>query len=259
MMPMTCLHNHTHFCDGKNTPAEMAARAYAMGCRIFGFSGHAHDPMEPQYSMSLEGTQAYIAQVKQLQKEYEGKMEIRLGIEYDTTSVCDLTPYEYLIASVHFVIKDGVRIPVDLSADELQTQITACYGGDALAFARDYFEQIPPLVRRTNAQIVGHFDLLTKFEERVRIFNQDDRRYRAMAIEALDAVLESDPIVEINTGGIIRGYRTRAYPAEFLLRRVAEKKGRVTITSDSHAVDHIMYGYADAYAFALACGIKRFE
>ena len=35
-------HNHTTFCDGQNTPEEMAEAAYALGFTDFGFSGHTY-------------------------------------------------------------------------------------------------------------------------------------------------------------------------------------------------------------------------
>ena len=38
------VHCHTSLCDGQNTPAEMAAAAFAQGVKVLGFSGHSHTP-----------------------------------------------------------------------------------------------------------------------------------------------------------------------------------------------------------------------
>ena len=35
-------HNHTTWCDGKNTPEEMAEAAWKLGFTDLGFSGHTY-------------------------------------------------------------------------------------------------------------------------------------------------------------------------------------------------------------------------
>lgn len=39
------------------------------------------------------------------------------------------------------------------------------YGGDYYAFAEDYYTLERDVVDRTGADIIGHFDLITKFNE----------------------------------------------------------------------------------------------
>ena len=38
-------HTHTTFCDGKNTPMEMAEAALRQGLTALGFSGPLHGPL----------------------------------------------------------------------------------------------------------------------------------------------------------------------------------------------------------------------
>ena len=38
------LHQHTTFCDGKNTPEEIVLEAIKKGFGAIGFSGHCHMP-----------------------------------------------------------------------------------------------------------------------------------------------------------------------------------------------------------------------
>jgi histidinol-phosphatase (PHP family) len=103
---------------------------------------------------------------------------------------------------------------------------------------------------------VGHFDLLTKFNDCGRVFDESDKRYQTCALDALDFLLEKDLIFEINTGAISRGYRKTPYPAEFLLKRVAENGGRVVINSDCHNAYSILSNFPEAVQYASACGIK---
>ena len=65
------------------------------------------------------------------------------------------------------------------------------------------------------------------------------------------------PIVEINTGGVSRGYRKTPYPALFLLREWKAMGGRVILTSDTHSADTVVYGYTQAAELARAAGFDR--
>ena len=74
-------------------------------------------------------------------------------------------------------------------------------------------------------------------------------------MEALDALLEQDVIFEINTGAIARGYRRMPYPASIFLHRIAQKRGRVTFSSDAHAKENLMFGFDQALHLARAGGL----
>ncbi len=61
-------------------------------------------------------------------------------------------------------------------------------------------------------------------------------RYRAAALEALHAADPDATLLEINTGGVARGYRAAPYPALFLLREWRSMGGRSS-SSDAHSKD----------------------
>ena len=64
-------------------------------------------------------------------------------------------------------------------------------------------------------------------------------------------------LLEINTGGVSRGYRTTPYPALFLLREWKAMGGRIILTSDSHSASTIVSGYGQAAELARAAGFER--
>ena len=256
MMPRCNLHTHTTYCDGKNTSEEMVIAAIGAGFEVLGFSGHS--PLAGEdWSMPEERVAEYIAEVLRLREKYADEIEIALGLEYDMLSVCDTEPFDYIIGSVHFVEKCGITIPVDARSDILCDAVQKCYGGDFYAFARDYYDNMYHLLDKTRCDIVGHFDLLTKFNEGGRLFDESDARYRKYALEALDHLLERQPIIEINTGAISRGHRKSPYPADFILRRIAERGGRVMINSDCHTAKGIDTYFPEAVEYARFCGIKE--
>ena len=250
------LHTHTVLCDGRSTAREMAAAALAAGCGAIGFSGHAYFPGQ-DWSMTPEKLIQYRAWVREEQERYAGRMAVYLGLEQDFLSPPPDYPYDYLIGSIHFVKRGTEQFPVDDCPEAFERVVAEGYGGDPLAFVRDYYRMEAEVIRQTGCQIVGHFDLVTKFNEGNRYFDGQSPAYRAMAMEALTALLEQDPIFEINTGAMSRGYRATPYPDPYLLRAMAERGARITLTGDSHHADAILFGYDKALELAAACGVRE--
>lgn len=255
------LHTHTVYGDGRNTAEEMVQPAIRSGCAALGFSEHSPFPpvgKHDGYSLLPERVADYRAEVLQLRENYRNQIDIFLGLEQDIDSLPPEHPYDYLIGSVHNLRAGGSKwLPVDESAEAFVRYAREYFGGDCLAMAEAYYRLEAEVVQKTGCQIVGHFDLITKFNEEGQLFSEDDPRYRNAALEALNAVLEHDVIVEINTGAISRGYRTTPYPAPFLLRAIREKGGRICITSDSHSAQTITCSFAKAAELAVACGFQE--
>lgn len=257
MIPKFNLHTHTVFCDGKNTAEEMVLEAIRLGCDGIGFSGHSFIEGPHDWTMREKRHKKYIEEVLRLRERYKDKLDVLLGIEYDTLSDIDISPYDYVIGSVHFTVKDGECIPVDLDAEDLKNKVNIHYGGDLYEFCSDYYRELCGVKEKTGCDIVGHFDLVTKFNEGGALFDTEDRRYRNAAFECLDVLLDKDVIFEINTGAISRGYRKLPYPEPQILRRIAEKGGRLTVTTDSHSTDSILCYYDGAVEYAKANGVRE--
>lgn len=235
-------HTHTSFCDGKNTPEEMVLEAIRLGCPELGFSGHSYMEADTA-SMSLENTQAYIAEIRALQKKYAGQIKILLGIEQDYYSPQSTEGYEYVLGSVHFVKKDGVYLSVDHGKEIQMNNVEKFYGGDYYAFIEDYFQLVGDVYRKTKCQIIGHFDLVTKFNQNGDLFDINHPRYQAAAQRALDALLDAPAVLEVNTGAISRGYRDTPYPQKAFLDRWLEAGKEIIFSSDCHRKEHLLFGY----------------
>ena len=97
-------------------------------------------------------------------------------------------------------------------------------------------------------------DLITKLNARHSLFDETAPRYRQAALEALHATDPQATLLEINTGGMARGYRDTPYPARFLLEEWHRMGGQVILTADAHTVSGLLYGYDQAAALARAAG-----
>ena len=250
------LHTHTTFADGKHTAEEVVLSAIAEGMEVLGFSEHSFHSNPTVFGMeSPERQQEYRKEIERLQKAYADRIKILCGIEQDSHSGIPTDVYDYVIGSVHYINLGGELCCVDFSAQETINAIKKHCSGDPILYAKAYFEAVAKVEDDTQCDIVGHFDLLTKFNERTPIFDTSDPRYIKAGLEALDALLEKDVIFEVNTGAMARGYRTTPYPAPIFLRRIAEKRGNVVLTSDCHNKDYLSYGFDKALQIMKASGI----
>ena len=257
MFPKTNLHTHTTFCDGKLTPAEMVRAAIEKGLEVIGFSGHAHMAgIGQEWCMSPEDTAAYRAATRALARQYSDQIDVVTGIEQDVFSDLPTDGYDYVIGAVHFVKKDGEYQPIDHSEELFADGVNRIYHGDILAFARDFYETTAEAVTKTGADIVAHFDLFKKFNHDKKFFDDEDKRYRDIALDALHEAAKSGAIFEINTGGAYRGYNAEFYPAPFILRELKSVGGRITFSSDSHDARSLCHGFPAARKIAKDCGFK---
>lgn len=235
-MKLSTYHLHTTFCDGKNTAEEMLLRAIECGCAEIGFSGHS--PVSGStFSMPTENVPLYQAEIRRLKEKYKGKIKVYLGMEQDKLSKIDYTDYDYIIGSVHYLVKDGEMLPVDSSAEKTRSHVMNHYGGDAYAYCEDYFEAIGSIYEYTRCDIVGHYDVVAKFTEVDPLFSTYHPRYVAAKERAIRRLLDSGVVFEINTGGISRGYRTDTYPTREDISSIAALGGKFIATTDTHNVN----------------------
>lgn len=245
------LHIHTVLDDGRNTMEEMVRAGIEAGLESMGFSGHSWLPFGADWTMSPEAEKHYHREIKRLRKLYP---EIRIyeGLELDLYSEITDYSYDYIIGSVHNLYAGGEYISLDESRQILEAAIDKHFEGNSKAVAEAYFEEVG---RIKNADIVGHFDLISKFNEKGDIFREAD--YMDAALFAMRKLAAANMIFEINTGAISRGYRTVPYPPENLLYELRKLEGRITVTSDAHDTSGIACGYEEAVYLAKQCGFDR--
>ena len=184
-------HIHTLYCDGKNTCEEIVLKALEKGFDAIGFSGHSYTDFDKSYCMSRKNTALYVNDVRELKNKYKDKIRIYCGIEQDIFAPEQNFEPDYIIGSVHYVLKDGIYIPVDESREKLVASVKEYYGGDFYAFAKDYFGEVGNVAKITDCDIIGHFDLVSKFNEGYVLFDENDSRYVSLWHDALDELIKA--------------------------------------------------------------------
>lgn len=247
-------HVHTTFCDGQAAPEEMVRAALETGLDAIGFSGHSRTAFDESWCMSEAGTAAYRAEIARLKDAYAGRIAVYCGIEQDFLSALPAEGYDYVIGSVHWLDADGVFIPVDESAGDLKRAAKRHFGGDLYALAEAYYESVARVQTVTGCGIVGHFDLVTKFNEGGALFDETHPRYVAAWRQAADALLRTGALFEINTGAIARGYRTAPYPAAEILDYLIAHGARFLLSGDAHSPSGLCFDFRRWGAWAAARG-----
>ncbi len=251
------LHTHTVFDDGTATVMDMARAALDAGLTSLGFSGHSTLPYRDNWEIKPGQMPVYLAAVAEAKEAFRGRLAIYSGLELDSASEMPDEPLDYIIGSIHHIIKDGQYLSIDYKPDVTRDILDVHFRGDRDAMAAAYFAQYDAIANNPQVDIVGHFDLLSKFDEVAGLFNSSAPAYRDAAMAAMEKLLRADKIFEVNTGAMSRGYRTAPYPSEYLLRELKARGGRVLVTSDSHATDTITHAFDTVEDLLVSIGFKE--
>ncbi len=252
-MIKTNFHTHSTFCDGKDTPEQMVLAAIDKGFSALGFSGHSYFFLDDDISMNIQTQRAYREELLRLKEKYKDTIDIYIGIEQDSFSSPLAFSYDYVIASVHSVEKNGVFCQVDYSLDRMKENLEKQWGGDQELYAEDYFLEVSRLLEKVpEADVIGHIDLVTKYDEILSVTRSP--RYFKAAERAVVQLAKYGKPFEINTGAIARGMRTTPYPSPEILSMIRKAGGRIMISSDCHNKDFLDCGFDLAISLARSCG-----
>jgi len=206
--------------------------------------------------MSENNTSKYIEEINFLKNKYKGKIEIYLGTECDLFSSVSLDEYDYIIGSVHYVkAPDGKLHCVDDTEEVMLNTVNSYFNGSFLEYTKAYYSGVAKL-KDLKPDIIGHFDIIAKFNEGNKFFDENSKTYLDLAFEAIDAVISHCNLFEINTGAMAKGYRTVPYPSIPLLKRLYEKGARITLSSDCHDADFLNYYYKESIRLLKEIGFK---
>ena len=247
------IHTHSTFSDGKHPPEEIVLSAIEKGFTTIGFSDHSYTDFDEHYCLHMDRYPAYREAVNALKETYKDRIEIFCGTELDYYSAPELKDgFDYFITGVHYVYANGVYHPVDSSAEETARAIREGFGGDENQYVRRYYEAVAESAA-LSPLYVAHFDLLTKFST----IDETSAFYRNTALETLDALLDRNLPIEVNTGAMARGAKDIPYPSEFILKRIAQRGGAVIFGSDCHDKTKLDYAFESSMEIVLRAGVKN--
>lgn len=251
------LHIHSTYADGKDTPEEMVIEAIRRGFDSIGFSEHSYMSFSSYpYQMTIKETDNYKTEIRSLKSKYKGLIDIFCGMELEMYSDVPTDGFDYIIGSVHYLDFNGDILGFDRGLQETIEYVNINFGGNGLNFAKKYFETIARLPEKNSVDIIGHFDLVTKNNEKGNFIDVSSREYLNSGFEAIHALKGKIPFFEVNTGAISRGYRTSPYPQMEFLKEFNRLGFGVVITSDCHNKNFIDCFYEESENLIAEAGFK---
>lgn len=259
------LHTHTLFCDGKNSPEEMVCSAIEKGLSVLGFSGHSMYPFSSDWHIASKEHKNYCDEIKRLKDKYKEKLCIELGFEADYipglcapvfSNFSEFAP-EFLIGSVHYIYNEKKMFAIDNTPQELIDGINNVFGGNVKTAISHYFSMQREMLASGSFTIIGHPDLIRKFNTKINLFDENESWYKKELEATADAIKRSGVIAEINTGAIARGHMNDAYPSDYFLSLLHERNVPITISSDAHAANAIDSAFDFAQQKAKKAGYKE--
>ena len=268
----TNYHTHTTFCDGLQSPEEMVLEAIRRKFDILGFSGHSLYPFASSWHIAPRAHKAYCAEILRLSQKYKDSLQIYLGFEADFVKglVCakkerfiEFNP-DFFLGAVHYVPSENGALEgffeADGAFDEVQKTIQTYWGGNAKKAVQTYFATQREMLLHTDCTFLAHADLIRKQNSPLApkpLFCEDDEWYKKELKATAESIQRAGVCVEVNTGGMSRGYLSTPYPSKYFLELLHERGVPVTINSDAHRASHLDYGFLEALALLKDVGYKE--
>ena len=247
---------HSSFSDGENSPEELVRRAQEKGMTHLGISDHGYAPYDTDCCIPLPLLAEHWDCLRALKLRCRDTLALYCGIEQDFYSDTPTEAYDYVIGSVHYLLCEGIYFAVDDTPERLRELCARGYGRDFYALAEDYYQTVGAVYERTRCDLIGHFDLISKFNEKVPLFDPAHPRYVAAWQGAADRLLATGRPFEINTGAMSRQWRTEPYPADPILRYLASRGARFVLSSDSHSAENLCFAFPEQLRRARRLGLE---
>ncbi len=231
-------HTHTQFCDGENTAEELILYAIDKGFDAIGFSGHGYTAFDERYCM--KDTASYLLNINELKNKYKNKIQIYLGIEEDMYHTSSREDFDYIIGSSHYLLQNDNYYAIDSSVEHFK-KCLALFGGDILKLSENYYSKFCTYIKSRKPDIIGHFDLITKYAESENIDFFNNKEYLDLSEKYIIEAAKSGAVFEVNTGAMARELRAYPYPYENLLFALKKEDAKLILSSDCHSLRKIDY------------------
>ncbi|KIL38061.1 phosphoesterase [Gordoniibacillus kamchatkensis] len=202
------------------------------GFDVIGISDHSPyfyseaDQLHPQIAMAKSEFPRYVAQVLELKREFEGKIDVLLGVESDFfpeyadlyRAEYDKYPFDYIIGSVHQ--SGGVSIFNRRRWNGLNER-------QRIEQKEEYYDLIQQSARSGIFHILGHIDAMKGF------FPAFSDIPTPKVDETLKLIGEIGVSIEVNTSGSTKDVGGW-YPSDEMLERAYFYGVDITFGSDAH-------------------------
>ena len=255
------LHTHTNYCDGKNSIEENIKYAIEKEFISLGFSGHSNF-IKDDCSMTKEGTIKYLSDIKKYKEIYKDKIQIYSGIEADYYSNLNKDTdkemtLDYRIGSVHFIDDNKDYFCIDMSKDNFEETIK--HFGNIKIVIEKYFDNIIKMTNTQKPDIIGHLDLVRKYNFKKEYFTEEEDWYIEKVEEVLENIKENNSIVEVNIKLMSKSNLDAHYPNKMTIKKILKMNIPLILNTDAHSINGLDKFYYEAIEELKKLGVKKFK
>ncbi|MBI5685104.1 MAG: histidinol-phosphatase [Verrucomicrobia bacterium] len=228
-------HVHTTRCQhASGTMEEFVERAVERGLKAIGFADHNPLPRGLGANVRMKEAELddYVKCVLDLRRQYEGRIEVLLGLEMDyvegledyLTAQVAGQPWDYIIGSIHY-----------LDAECTQISWPRNFTGETAWLYSRYFELVRKMVRSGLCDVVAHFDV-PKRSGRAHTEHQTGDITRT-----LKEIVRAGICLEINTSGYRHPELRRpdTYPTRTIIAEAVALGIPLAVNSDAHTPEDV--------------------
>lgn len=248
---------HTPLCGhAREEPVEFVAAAHEQGISLITFTCHTpiseegfrqagirmHENQLPTYFAMVDEAHAFGETVG---------VEVRVGIEAeifpDEEHMADMDrilrgqPFDFVLGSLHH------QLPI------YRERVAAQGLTDDTEIVRRYFLEMADGIRSGRYHSIAHPDV-------IRIYGTVDRFEPEELVDAfapvIDAAVETDTCLEVNTSGLIKGVY-QVHPDPLFLRLACERGVKLTMGSDAHTPSQVGQEFDHVYGLMREAGFTR--
>ncbi len=264
-MKWTNYHSHTHFSDGKGEPELYVQSAIEKGMYAYGFSCHSPLPFESGWNMKFENLRNYLVEIKRLKEKYRDTIKLYLSLEIDyVKDLIGIDQYrkynlDYYLGSIHFLgfLEDGQVWDFDRSSKWFKEGLIKLFDNDIKKLVAYYYRQVVDMAELTKPDIIGHFDLIKKYNRNNEFFDETADWYKEIVFESLEKIAKTNSIIEVNTRGVLKKLNEEFYPSSFILNRCKELNLRLCLSADAHNPADVMALLPEARTLLKKIGFKE--
>lgn len=257
------------FCDhAEDTLEQLIEAAIAAGYSTFGITEHAPRlapeflyPEEREKGRSVASLAKtfgeYAAKSQSLVEEYGDQIHLLRGFETEVVPESRYVEFmkryrthfgfDYIVGSVHHVAGECIDGPEEWFAPAVEK----CGGVEALA--RRYYEKVAEMIGLLRPEVVGHIDLISKNAPAEVL---DTAAVHDAARAALEAVRDTEAILDVNTAGLRKGLG-HPYPAPWVIDAARDMGIPFCFGDDSHRISEVGAGIDEARDYLLAHGVEN--
>lgn len=258
-------HVHTEFSDDSVYPMEQVVKdAMDMGMKEICFTDHVDygikvDPLPGVPIQYRDGQPyanvdypVYVSRIKELQKKYEGEINIKMGLEFGIQShtipqyeaLFARYPFDFILLSIH-EIEDKEFWTYDFQDGKTQKEYNEEYYNEMLRIVETY----------KNYSVLAHMDLIVRYDK-CGVYPFE--KVKPIIEKILKIVIADGKGLEFNTSYHRYGLKDTT-PSLEILKLYRELGGTIiTIGTDSHKPEHLGAYFEEAKEILKELGFESY-